>query len=165
MIVRFRKVGMIQDDLDSKLRKTSSEIQKKGNEMDSLLDGCQLTNVGTFMAYIEACLYHHPDHHTERMTFHMRSLPPEPKGLPSRFMCSRKCWNGLNLKRSRQISLITCLLLPPILISVSPKNRPIRSLPGLSVPLTIDLSLKRDLIQVTSWVIGLFGSVSNIKIS
>ena len=82
MIERFGKVDIIQEYLDSKLREIESEIQLKGIEMDSPLDGRQLTNVGTFRAYIEAYLSHHPDIHTEKMTFLVRSLAPEPKGLP-----------------------------------------------------------------------------------
>lgn len=82
MIERFRKVDIIQDYLDSKLHEIDVEVQQKGIEMDSPLDGRQLTNVGTFRTYIEAYLAHHPEIHTERMTFLVRSLAPEPKGLP-----------------------------------------------------------------------------------
>jgi len=75
-------VDIIQDYLDSKLHEIDVEVQQKEIEMDSPLDGRQLTNVGTFRTYIEAYLAHHPDIHTERMTFLVRSLAPEPKGLP-----------------------------------------------------------------------------------
>jgi miniconductance mechanosensitive channel len=82
MIQRFRKVDIIQEYLDMKLEEIEKEIQQKGIELDSPLDGRQLTNVGTFRAYIEAYLHHHPDIHTEKMTFLVRPLAPRPTGLP-----------------------------------------------------------------------------------
>ncbi len=82
MIERFRKVDIINEYLDFRLNEIEAEIQRKGIEMDSPLDGRQLTNVGTFRAYIEAYLAHHPDIHTEKMTFLVRSLAPGPTGLP-----------------------------------------------------------------------------------
>jgi miniconductance mechanosensitive channel len=82
MIERYRKVDIIQEYLDSRLHEIEVEINQRGIEMDSPLDGRQLTNVGTFRAYIEAYLAHHPDIHTEKMTFLVRSLAPGPTGLP-----------------------------------------------------------------------------------
>jgi miniconductance mechanosensitive channel len=48
MIDRFRKVDIIRDYLDAKLVEIEAEIKSRGIELDSPLDGRQLTNIGTF---------------------------------------------------------------------------------------------------------------------
>jgi miniconductance mechanosensitive channel len=82
MIERYKKVDIIREYIDSKLEEIEAEIQARGIELDSPLDGRQLTNVGTFRAYIESYLKHNPDIHTEEMTFLVRQLAPGPTGLP-----------------------------------------------------------------------------------
>lgn len=82
MIDRFRKVDIICDYIDAKLVEIEDEIKSKGIELDSPLDGRQLTNVGTFRAYIDAYLSHNSDIHSEKMTFLVRQLAPGPTGLP-----------------------------------------------------------------------------------
>ncbi len=80
MIERFRKVDILRDYLDSRLAEI--EISEKGIDMDSPLDGRQLTNLGTFRAYIEAYLHKHKDIHQEGLTFLVRQLAPGPTGVP-----------------------------------------------------------------------------------
>lgn len=82
MIERFRRVDILQEYLDAKLLEIEGEIQAKGIELDSPLDGRQLTNVGTFRAYIEAYLRNHPAIYKSEMTFLVRQLAPSPTGLP-----------------------------------------------------------------------------------
>ncbi len=82
MLARFRKVDILQDYLDRKLTEIQAENQRKGIEIDSPLDGRQLTNLGTFRAYIEEYLHDHPHIHQEGMTFLVRQLAPGPKGVP-----------------------------------------------------------------------------------
>lgn len=82
MLARFRKVDILQDYLDRKLTEIQAENLRKGIEMDSPLDGRQLTNLGTFRAYIEVYLRNHPHIHQEGMTFLVRQLAPGPKGVP-----------------------------------------------------------------------------------
>jgi miniconductance mechanosensitive channel len=82
MLDRFHRVDILADYLDRKLNEIGEENRRKGIEMDSPLDGRQLTNLGTFRAYIEAYLRHHPGIHQEGMTFLVRQLAPGPKGLP-----------------------------------------------------------------------------------
>jgi miniconductance mechanosensitive channel len=82
MLERFRKVDILQDYLDQKLKEIETENKSKGIEMDSALDGRQLTNLGTFRAYIEEYLHNHPHIHQEGMTFLVRQLAPGPKGVP-----------------------------------------------------------------------------------
>ena len=82
MIERFRKVDILRDYLDSRLAEIERENREKGIEMDSPLDGRQLTNLGTFRAYIEAYLHNHKDIHQEGLTFLVRQLAPGPTGVP-----------------------------------------------------------------------------------
>jgi miniconductance mechanosensitive channel len=82
MIKRFRKVDILRDYLDSRLAEIERENREKGIEMDSPLDGRQLTNLGTFRAYIEAYLHHHKDIHQEGLTFLVRQQAPGATGVP-----------------------------------------------------------------------------------
>jgi miniconductance mechanosensitive channel len=82
MIERFRKVDILREYLDSRLAEIERENREKGIEIDSPLDGRQLTNLGTFRAYIEAYLHNHKDIHQEGLTFLVRQLSPGPTGVP-----------------------------------------------------------------------------------
>lgn len=82
MLARFHKVDILQDYLDSKRLEIEAENQPRVIEMDSPLDGRQLTNLGTFRAYIESYLRNHPNIHHEGMTFLVRQLASGPKGVP-----------------------------------------------------------------------------------
>jgi len=82
MIERFRKVDLLRDYLDSRLAEIERENREKGIELDSPLDGRQLTNLGTFRAYIEAYLHNHKEIHQEGLTFLVRQLAPGPTGVP-----------------------------------------------------------------------------------
>ena len=82
MIERFRKVDILRDYLDQRLAEIEEERIQKGIEIDSPLDSSQLTNLGTYRAYIEAYLHAHPNIHQEKMTFLIRQLAPGPTGVP-----------------------------------------------------------------------------------
>jgi miniconductance mechanosensitive channel len=82
MIARFRKVDILQPYLDTRTAEIERENREKGIEFDSPLDGRQLTNVGTFRAYVEAYLAHHKDIHQEELMFLVRQLEPGPTGVP-----------------------------------------------------------------------------------
>lgn len=82
MLERFRKVDILRDYLDQRLEEIEQERIKKGIEIDSPLDSRQLTNLGTYRAYIEAYLRAHPKIHHEEMTFLIRQLAPGPTGVP-----------------------------------------------------------------------------------
>ncbi|MEE8121615.1 MAG: mechanosensitive ion channel domain-containing protein, partial [Anaerolineales bacterium] len=82
MIERFRKVDLLRDYLDSRLAEIERENREKGIELDNPLGGRQLTNLGTFRAYIEAYLHNHKDIHQEGLTFLVRQLAPGPTGVP-----------------------------------------------------------------------------------
>ena len=82
MLLRFRKVDILRDYLDQRLDEIERERTQMGIEIDSPLDSRQLTNLGTYRAYIEAYLRNSPKIHQEGMTFLVRQLAPGPTGVP-----------------------------------------------------------------------------------
>jgi miniconductance mechanosensitive channel len=82
MLARFRKVDILRAYLEERLAEIEQERIQKGIEIDSPLDSRQLTNLGTYRAYIEAYLRAHPEIHQEGMTFLIRQLAPGPTGVP-----------------------------------------------------------------------------------
>jgi len=81
MIDRFRRIEYISSYVDTKLEETTAWNIEHGLEDDVLINGRNLTNIGTFRAYVEAYLRHHPKIHKD-MTFLVRQLQPTEKGLP-----------------------------------------------------------------------------------
>ncbi len=82
MLLRFRKVDILRDYLDQRLDEIEQERIQMGIEIDSPLDSRQLTNLGTYRAYLEAYLRNQPKIHQEGMTFLVRQLAPGPTGVP-----------------------------------------------------------------------------------
>ena len=81
LLRRFQKFDLLQDYLESKLKKVDNSNQTVGANLDQMVKGRRFTNIGTFRAYIKAFLKNHSDIHDE-MTFLIRQLPPGEKGLP-----------------------------------------------------------------------------------
>jgi miniconductance mechanosensitive channel len=82
MLSRFMKVDILHAYLEQRLAEIEQERIQMGIEIDSPLDSRQLTNLGTYRAYIEAYLRAHPGIHQEGMTFLIRQLAPGPTGVP-----------------------------------------------------------------------------------
>jgi miniconductance mechanosensitive channel len=91
--VRFLKRSEVEDlekieCLQPYLNSKKSEIGSKGMNLDELgvvsplLNGRNLTNIGTFRAYCKEYLRAHPKIHQEGMTFLVRQLPSNEKGVP-----------------------------------------------------------------------------------
>ena len=81
MLDRFEKFQLITDYIKSR-RKEISEYNKTHRiDTSALINGRNMTNVGTFRAYIVAYLRDHPKIHND-MTFLIRHLPPTQHGLP-----------------------------------------------------------------------------------
>ena len=91
--VRFLKRSEVEDlekieCLQPYLNSKRSEIGEKGMNLEELgvvsplLNGRNLTNVGTFRAYCKEYLRAHPKIHQEGMTFLVRQLAPTEKGVP-----------------------------------------------------------------------------------
>ncbi len=81
MLRRFEKYQLITDYIKKK-RSEIAEYNKANNiDTSELINGRNLTNLGTFRAYVAAYLHHHPKIH-QGLTFLIRHLPPTEKGLP-----------------------------------------------------------------------------------
>ncbi len=81
MLQRFEKFELIAGDVKSKQDEVTQYNQNQNIDTSELINGRNLTNLGTFRAYLVAYLRHHPMIHQE-MTFLVRQLPPGPNGLP-----------------------------------------------------------------------------------
>ena len=81
MLERFSKIQYITEYLENKRKEISTWNAERNVDASDPLNRRQLTNVGTFRAYIVAYLRHHPMIHPE-MTFLVRHLPPTEHGLP-----------------------------------------------------------------------------------
>jgi miniconductance mechanosensitive channel len=82
MIARFKKFDLLKGYLDAKLTEIAAYNKERGIDTSIPLAGRQLTNVGTFRAYMEAYLRNQEAIHKEGMTFLVRQLAPGPTGLP-----------------------------------------------------------------------------------
>ncbi len=81
LIRRFRKIHLLTGYVDQKLEELRAYNEKHNIDDSVLVNGRRMTNVGTFRAYVEAYLQHHP-HIRQDMTLLVRQLPPGPQGLP-----------------------------------------------------------------------------------
>jgi miniconductance mechanosensitive channel len=81
MLNRFEKIQLLQNYLTSKRKDISdfNEVNKIDNS--ELINGRNLTNVGTFRAYVSEFLKQHPNV-KKNMTFLIRQLAPGSSGLP-----------------------------------------------------------------------------------
>jgi len=80
-IENFKKINYLKSYIEQK----EVEITKKNAELgikdDAHINGKSLTNIGTFRVYLENYLKHNENIHT-KMTFIVRQLPSNEKGLP-----------------------------------------------------------------------------------
>jgi miniconductance mechanosensitive channel len=82
MLTRLRKIDLIQDYLAVKIQALEDYRRSNPSEYDSPLDGPQITNTEVFRAYIVAYLKTRMDIHQEHMPFLVRTLDPNPTGMP-----------------------------------------------------------------------------------
>lgn len=82
MLERLMKIDLVHDYVKSQLSRIEQFHDKKGDQVDSPLDGPQVTNMSVFRAYIEAYLRDHPALHQEEMVLLVRELAPGQTGLP-----------------------------------------------------------------------------------
>jgi miniconductance mechanosensitive channel len=94
MLDRFREIEHIATYLKKKEAEVETYNEAMGEKADkNRVNGRRLTNVGTFRAYIEAYLRHHPDINQE-MTLLVRQLAHDGRGLPIEIYCfsTNKNW-------------------------------------------------------------------------
>ncbi len=81
MLKRYSRIQYIQEYIDRKKGELSKYNKEQKVDESSLANGRRMTNVGTFRAYVEAYLRHHPQVNKD-MTLLVRQLEPTPQGLP-----------------------------------------------------------------------------------
>ena len=81
MLDRFAKIQYITEYLEKRRHEISGWNAERNVAASDPLNGRQLTNLGTFRAYVVAYLRNHPMIHQE-MTFLVRHLSPTEHGLP-----------------------------------------------------------------------------------
>ena len=81
MINRYAKIDLISNFVAER-QKAMLAYQQQSSNIDSPLDGPQITNVEIFRAYVEAYLKSHPRIHKREMDFIIRELAPSAAGLP-----------------------------------------------------------------------------------
>jgi miniconductance mechanosensitive channel len=82
MLERLLKIDLVHEYVKGQLSRIDQFHQEKGDQVDSPLDGPQVTNVSVFRAYIEAYLRNHPALHQEEMVLLVREMAPGQTGLP-----------------------------------------------------------------------------------
>lgn len=80
MITRYRNIGLLKGYMEKK-EEELEEYNKVHGLDNNPLNNRNLTNLGTFRAYISSYLHNHPKVRDD-MTFLVRQLQPGPAGLP-----------------------------------------------------------------------------------
>ncbi|WP_342563825.1 mechanosensitive ion channel domain-containing protein [Paenibacillus sp. FSL R7-0345] len=81
MIDEFQKIHYLSDYVTAKLSEIKAYNIEHQVNMESNVNGRQLTNIGVFRAYIQEYLRNHPKIHKD-MTLLVRQLAPGDNGLP-----------------------------------------------------------------------------------
>ncbi len=82
MLKKLEQIDLLQDYLETKIRAIEGYRGAHADHYNSPLDGPQVTNVEVFRAYIMAYLRTRKDIHHDGMPFLVRTLAPNPSGLP-----------------------------------------------------------------------------------
>jgi miniconductance mechanosensitive channel len=82
MLLRLKRIDLLSNYLEQRIAAIEEYRRSHPDRSDSPLDGPQLTNTEVFRAYINAYLRSRGDIHQENMPFLVRTLAPDPKGLP-----------------------------------------------------------------------------------
>ena len=80
MLEKYQKIDLLKDYIKNKISDISKDNSRTKNN-DNIVNSRNLTNVGTFRAYIHAYLRNNSKIHKE-MTFLVRQLTPNSEGLP-----------------------------------------------------------------------------------
>lgn len=80
-LAKLEKVALLTNYLNDKKQQVQQTNSQKGIDESDQVNARNLTNIGTFRAYIETYLHHHPKVH-QKMTCMVRQLPAATTGLP-----------------------------------------------------------------------------------
>ena len=81
MLRRYGRIQYISDYIEQKMGELTAYNEEHNVDLESLVNGRRMTNIGTFRAYVVAYLKNHPKINQE-MTFLVRQLAPTEHGLP-----------------------------------------------------------------------------------
>jgi miniconductance mechanosensitive channel len=81
LLEKFMRFQILKPYLENKLTEVHEHNESRQADMNELINGRHLTNVGTFRAYCLAYLRNHEQIHQD-MTLLVRQLHPHPEGLP-----------------------------------------------------------------------------------
>ncbi|QJR81601.1 mechanosensitive ion channel family protein [Alteromonas pelagimontana] len=93
MLERFSRIRFISDYIDKKVNELRAYHKDYSIDETDLLNSRNLTNIGTFRAYLQAYLQKHA-HINQSLTLMVRQLPPTELGLPLEVycFCAEKEW-------------------------------------------------------------------------
>lgn len=81
MLDRFKKFQRISNYIEKKKKEIEDFNKDSKIDASEIINSRNLTNIGTFRAYVQAYLQNHPKIHND-MTFLVRQLQPTQNGLP-----------------------------------------------------------------------------------
>ncbi|MBN1266716.1 MAG: mechanosensitive ion channel [Anaerolineales bacterium] len=81
MLDHFGTIRLLQPYLENKKKEINTYNKQRDLNPDDIINGRQLTNIGTLRAYILEYLRNHPQINKD-MTLMVRQLAPTPNGLP-----------------------------------------------------------------------------------
>jgi miniconductance mechanosensitive channel len=82
MLTRWKKIELLRPYLEEKEKSVQEFNQSHGVDSAAGINGRQLTNVGTFRAYMEAYVRSREEIHQDKLSLLVRELAPGPQGLP-----------------------------------------------------------------------------------
>lgn len=82
MLERVKRIELIEPFVDTRLAELERWNREHNATADNPVEGRQLTNIGVFVAYVDAYLRTRDELHQEGMTLMARQLEPGPRGLP-----------------------------------------------------------------------------------
>lgn len=93
-LARYSKVDYIKEYISAKKQEVDKYNQQNVSDVQSMVNGRRLTNIGTFRAYIIAYLEHHPNIN-QQLTLLVRQLAPTDVGIPIEIytFSSEKDWS------------------------------------------------------------------------
>ena len=81
MLNKYKRFQLIKDYIEKKENEVEESNKEQNVDMQELVNGRRMTNLGTFRAYLKAYLKQRSDVHQE-LTFLVRHLDPGENGLP-----------------------------------------------------------------------------------
>ncbi|NLB63202.1 MAG: mechanosensitive ion channel [Fibrobacter sp.] len=85
-IAKLTELRLIKDYMHDKIEDVEKHNQELGLSPEQAINGRQLTNLGTFRAYLTHYINNHPEIHRELISM-VRQLQSTPEGIPMEIYC------------------------------------------------------------------------------